>query len=542
MKMIELKLREGWQQAEMKVVRLEEEKKMLEGALSLGEEEASKAKATIIQLKKIGQKSREEKQEAEMKVARLKEEKKTLEEALGEARSPTQGNDETHKLLKESVDRISTLVTEKKRLKAENEELLKTSKRVAQLQEELSQERKILWGSKMVSEVRKGAKDAEERVEKLRNMLKESTVELDKMKSINQVMKVQVKLLTDKLSVKSSAEKENRELHVQNSKLLDEKKALEAEIIALQEKVRKEEVKNAENALDLNLEKERLALEMVTKREEIVKMGEMLSNNRCLLKEMKVNCEKMLHTALASMEVKLKDYDKKVSELKAEKGALEKELERSGQLMGKGIDADELQKLRSHRLELTKMGERLTAAQEQSPAGRVTLENQLKVIMEQAAETEKKRKILEQKLAEEKERHRADLKILKEENFALKASRERESALAQVSEAQNWQDKFEESLRRRERRTSVGTEDIEDFLEQGCVNMEQSSLVTEGEKATVVETLVGQQQIDERQLETDRMQREVQSDSCENRYPMLNLMFLADFIKKHLLRKNSNLS
>ena len=381
------------------------------------------------------------------------------------------------------------------------------------------------WGRKMVSElseVRREAKDAEERVEKLRQTLKESTVELDKMKGINQVMKVQVKLLTDKLSVKSSAEKENRELHVQNSKLLDEKKALEAENIALQEKVRKEEVKNAENALDLNLEKERLALEMVTKREEIVKMGEMLSNNRCLLKEMKVNCEKMLHTALASMEVKLKDYDKKVSELKAEKGALEKELERSGQLMGKGIDADELQKLRSHRLELTKMGERLTAAQEQSAAEKITLENQLKVIMEQAAETEKKRKILEQKLAEEKERHRADLKILKEENFALKASRERESALAQVSEAQNWQDKFEESLRRRERRTSVGTEDIEDFLEQGCVNMEQSSLVTEGKKATVVETLVGQQQIDERQLETDRMQREVQSDSCENRYPMLN--------------------
>ena len=528
----------------MKVVRLEEEKKMLEGALSLGEEEASKAKATIIQLKKTGQKSREERQEAEMKVARLEEEKKTLEEALGEARSPNQGNDETHKLLKESVDRISTLVTEKKRLKAENEELLKTSKQVAQLQEELSQERKILWGSKMVSEVRREAKDAEERVEKLRNMLKESTVELDKMKSINQVMKVQVKLLTDKLSVKSSAEKENRELHVQNSKLLDEKKALEAENIALQEKVRKEEVKNAENALDLNLEKERLALEMVTKREEIVKMGEMLSNNRCLLKEMKVNCEKMLHTTLASMEVKLKDYDKKVSELKAEKGALEKELERSGQLMGKGIDADELQKLRSHRLELTKMGERLTAAQEQSAAERVTIENQLKVIMEQAAETEKKRKILEQKLAEEKERHRADLKILKEENFALKASRERESALAQVqlSEAQNWQDKFEESLRRRERRTSVGTEDIEDFLEQGCVNMEQSSLVMDGKKATVVETLVGQQQIDERQLETDRMQREVQSDSCENRYPMLNLLFLANFIKNHLLRKNSNLS
>lgn len=45
-------------------------------------------------------------------------------------------------------------------------------------------------------------------------------------------------------------------------------------------------------------------------------------------------------------------------------------------------------------------------------------------------------------------------------------------------------------------------------------------------KATVVEKLVGQQQTDERQSESNRVLREVQSkvanDSCENRYTMLN--------------------
>ena len=102
------------------------------------EEEIAKDKGTVLQLKKIGRKFREQKDEAEKKVAALEEEKKKLEEELAKkasegpsaasgAISPTQGDDETHKLLEESMERISTLETETEKLKAENEELQKTS-------------------------------------------------------------------------------------------------------------------------------------------------------------------------------------------------------------------------------------------------------------------------------------------------------------------------------------------------------------------------------------------------------------------------------
>ena len=417
-----------------------------------------------------------------------------LEKALRRAWSPTQINDHTQALLKESVERMSTLVTEKKRLKAENEELQKS---INLLQEELNQERKIKWGSnaKIISEVRRKPQDTESRAERARKRLKEATAELDKMKDINQVLKVQVKLLNEKLSEKSSAEKENSDLQVQNSKLSNEKKALEAEVISLKEKVRKEELKNAENALDLHLEKERHALEMVVKKDEIVKMGELLSNNRGLLNEIKVNFEKMLQTTLAPIEAKIKDYDERVSELKAEKEALEKKLERTDQTRGTGFDTNELQKLQSHRSELTKMGEKLAVALKQSKAEKTTIENQLKVVKLEAAKTEEKRKILEDKLAEEKKRHLADVKILRDEKAALEATREKEFVLAQkvkkveiaqeqLSEAPNWQDKFEESLRRRERRILVGKEGIygdSTLPEQDCLNEEQSSMVARGE-------------------------------------------------------------
>jgi len=99
------------------------------------EEEIAKEKGTVTQLKKIGRKFREQKDEAEKKVAALEEEKKKLEEDLAKkasegpsgAVSPTQGDDETHKLLEESMERISALETETEKLKAENEELQKTS-------------------------------------------------------------------------------------------------------------------------------------------------------------------------------------------------------------------------------------------------------------------------------------------------------------------------------------------------------------------------------------------------------------------------------
>merc|ERR1719339_393444 len=110
----------------------------LKSQAALKEEEVAKDKSTVLQLKKIGRKFREQKEEAEKKVAALEEEKKKLEEELTKkasegpsaasgAVSPTQGDDETHKLLEESMERISTLETETEKLKAENEELQKTS-------------------------------------------------------------------------------------------------------------------------------------------------------------------------------------------------------------------------------------------------------------------------------------------------------------------------------------------------------------------------------------------------------------------------------
>ena len=59
-----------------------------------------------------------------------------------------------------------------------------------------------------------------------------------------------------------------------------------------------------------------------------------------------------------------------------------------------------------------------------------------------------------------------------------------EIAQEQLSEAPNWQDKFEESLRRRERRNLVGKEGIygdSTLPEQDCLNEEQSSMVARGE-------------------------------------------------------------
>merc|ERR1719209_2565862 len=110
----------------------------LKSQAALKEEEVAKDKSTVLQLKKIGRKFREQKEEAEKKVAALEEEKKKLEEELTKkasegpsaasgAVSPTQGDDETHKLLEESMERISTLETETEKLKAEDEELQKTS-------------------------------------------------------------------------------------------------------------------------------------------------------------------------------------------------------------------------------------------------------------------------------------------------------------------------------------------------------------------------------------------------------------------------------
>ena len=93
------------------------------------EEEVGKEKNTVRQLKSIGRKFREQKEEAEKKVLALEEEKKKLEEEMAKKASdapsgtisPTQGDDETHKLLEESMERISTLEADNEKLKTETE-------------------------------------------------------------------------------------------------------------------------------------------------------------------------------------------------------------------------------------------------------------------------------------------------------------------------------------------------------------------------------------------------------------------------------------
>ena len=101
----------------------------LRSQLAAKEEEATKNKMTLIQLKKIGRMFREQKEEAEKKMAAVEEEKKEVEEELlakhvseaasGRAVSPTS----TQKLL----ERINILENETETLKAEKEELLKAS-------------------------------------------------------------------------------------------------------------------------------------------------------------------------------------------------------------------------------------------------------------------------------------------------------------------------------------------------------------------------------------------------------------------------------
>merc|ERR1719284_314142 len=107
----------------------------LKSQITQKEEEVGKEKNTVRQLKSIGRKFREQKEEAEKKVLALEEEKKKLEEEMAKKASdapsgtisPTQGDDETHKLLEESMERISTLEADNEKLKTENEELQKTS-------------------------------------------------------------------------------------------------------------------------------------------------------------------------------------------------------------------------------------------------------------------------------------------------------------------------------------------------------------------------------------------------------------------------------
>ena len=113
----------------------------LKSQITQKEEEVGRERNTVRQLKSIGRKFREQYEEAEKKVLALEEEKKKLEEekkkleeelvkrasdAPRAMNSPTQGDTETQNVRK-IMERVSTLEANNKKLKTENEELLKIS-------------------------------------------------------------------------------------------------------------------------------------------------------------------------------------------------------------------------------------------------------------------------------------------------------------------------------------------------------------------------------------------------------------------------------
>ena len=108
------------------------------------EEDANKDKATMLQLKKIGRMFREQKEEAEKKMTALVEEKEKLEEEVSAKEAS-----ETHKLL----ERINILGTEMEKLKAENEELRKTS--TSEMEQAKSMKTALAWIQKTEKEKRK---------------------------------------------------------------------------------------------------------------------------------------------------------------------------------------------------------------------------------------------------------------------------------------------------------------------------------------------------------------------------------------------------
>ena len=115
----------------------------------------------------------------------------------------------------------------------------------------------------------------------------------------------------------------------ENKKLCHEKEILQTEVAALQEKVNLTEVLNAEASLSRHLENERIALEIVAKQEELINMGEKLSDsNKSFLTEVKQGFESMMEKITAPMDARLKNFDEKVSELVSNKQALEGGLEK----------------------------------------------------------------------------------------------------------------------------------------------------------------------------------------------------------------------
>ena len=191
-----------------------------------------KEKATVLQLKKIGRKFREQKESEEKKVKALEEEKKKMEEELAKkptegasgAVSPTQGDDETHKLLEESMERISTLETESERLKAENTELKDTMA--------VKEER-----AKSV------LKNARNKIQKCEDEKKELELELERISAgsaggASEEQDLRLKAIMSQLkSTKEDKEKLEGELNMsqlEQQRLEEQVESLQAEVAAAQ--------------------------------------------------------------------------------------------------------------------------------------------------------------------------------------------------------------------------------------------------------------------------------------------------------------------
>ena len=383
------------------------------------------------------------------------------------------------------------------------------SNQVAKVQEELKKEKERTGNvsKKAMSAIKKRyEKDNREEVDKQKKMfraalsraqmaekrLEETRVELSKLKDMRHeqfkvpnsqidenkddevhVLKVLNKQVRDEKKV---LQKEIEAQEEENKKLCHEKEILQTEVAALQEKVNLTEVLNAEASLSRHLENERIAFEIVAKQEELINMGEKLSDsNKSLLTEVKQGFESMMEKITAPMDARLKNFDEKVSELVSNKQALEGGLE-------KGFRLEELTKLKNNRIELTKMVERLTAALKVLKEEKAEVERELKNVQEKAAGAEKKQNT---KSIQEKEGLSAKVKMLIAEKGALRKDVMALAADVRQESEELHADKAEEHHRVVEK-LEKEKRHLEARLEEA-----QLSLVMERKK-TVVEQLVAQ--------------------------------------------------
>lgn len=153
------------------------------------------------------------------------------------------------------------------------------------------------------------------------------------------------------------------------------------------------------------MEKEKIALEIVSKQGELINMGEVLSDsNKRLLAEVKQGFQSVMDQITAPIDARLKNFDDKVSELVSDKVALEGGLEKVVQL-------EELEKLRNNRMDLMKVVEKLTTSLKNLKEEKAVLGRKLKEAEEKAAEAEEKQKEVKILIAE-KAALRKDVMVL----------------------------------------------------------------------------------------------------------------------------------